>query len=198
MQEKWENRRRVLVDVLLQQFETSLGAELSVAVADVDGVQTVIASGFDSDLEQRSDQDLQVVGAEIGPIADAVNRWCEGDFNALIGIPVSQPGSEFHQQVWAELGQIPAGVTLTYGELADAVGHPRAARAVGSACAANENAPFVPCHRVVPASGGVGKYGYGSDMKQHLLRLESDEPNIPASTAPGRNTPASNAPAPTS
>ena len=161
------------MDVLLQKFETPFGVVLSVAVAEVDGVQTVVASGFDSDLERRSDQDLRVVGTEIGPIADSVNRWCEGDFDALIGIPVRQPGSKFHQQVWAELGQVPAGVTLTYGGLADAVGRPRAARAVGSACAKNENAPFVPCHRVVPAGGGIGNYGYGPDLKQRLLRSES-------------------------
>lgn len=161
------------MDVLLQKFETPFGVELSVAVADVDGQPTVVASAFDTDLEQRSDRELRVVGTEIGSIADAVGRWCQGDLDALGGIPVSQPGSRFHQQVWDELGQVPAGVTLTYGELADAVGHPRAARAVGSACAANQVAPFVPCHRVVPASGGIGNYGYGPDLKQQLLEQES-------------------------
>lgn len=167
------------MNVLLQKFETPFGVELSVAVSDVDGLQTVVASGFGDDLEQRSDQELHVVGDEIGPIAELVRGWCQGDFDALIGIPVSQPGSSFQQRVWAELAQVPAGVTLTYGELADAVGHPRAARAVGSACAANENAPFVPCHRVVPASGGIGNYGYGPDLKQQILRSESTEPSTP-------------------
>lgn len=161
------------MDVLLQKFETPFGVELSVAVADVDGVPTVVASGFNSDLESRSGQDLLVVGTDIGPIADAVNRWAEGDYDALIGIPVQQPGSAFQQQVWSELARVPAGEELTYGELADAVGRPRAARAVGSACAKNENAPFVPCHRVVPASGGIGNYGYGPELKQQLLRSES-------------------------
>lgn len=161
------------MDVLLQEFETPFGVVLSVAVAEVDGIQTVVASGFGSDLERRSDQNLAVVGTGVGPIAEAVDRWCAGDHNALIGIPVRQPGSSFHQHVWAELGRVPAGEALTYGELADAVGRPRAGRAVGSACAKNENAPFVPCHRVVPAAGGIGNYGYGPDLKRQLLESES-------------------------
>jgi AraC family transcriptional regulator, regulatory protein of adaptative response / methylated-DNA-[protein]-cysteine methyltransferase len=74
--------------------------------------------------------------------------------------------------VWEELRRIPAGETRTYGEVAAAIGEPRAARAVGSACGANPVPVVVPCHRVVPAGGGVGSYGLGPERKRRLLRQE--------------------------
>ena len=66
----------------------------------------------------------------------------------------------------------PAGETRTYGEVAEAIGAPRASRAVGSACGTNPVPIVVPCHRVVPATGGVGNYGLGPDRKVELLRRE--------------------------
>jgi O-6-methylguanine DNA methyltransferase len=74
--------------------------------------------------------------------------------------------------VWEELRRIPAGEVRTYGEVAEAIGAPRAHRAVGSACGANPVPIVVPCHRVVPASGGVGNYGLGPARKVELLRRE--------------------------
>ena len=75
------------------------------------------------------------------------------------------------QAVWAEMREIPAGEVATYGELAELAGRPRAARAVGTVCARNALAPFVPCHRVV-ASHGLGNYGYGIGVKKQMLELE--------------------------
>ena len=69
---------------------------------------------------------------------------------------------------------IPAGTTVSYGDLAELAGMPRsAARAAGGACARNLIAPIVPCHRVLPVSGGFGGYLYGTDVKEWLLRHES-------------------------
>jgi O-6-methylguanine DNA methyltransferase len=68
--------------------------------------------------------------------------------------------------------RIPAGRVATYGALATRVGKPSAARAVGNAVATNPVAIVVPCHRVVPAGGGVGNYGGGPDRKAFLLDLE--------------------------
>ena len=68
--------------------------------------------------------------------------------------------------------RIPRGEVRTYGELAAIVGRPRAARAVGTAMARNPVPLLVPCHRVVPSSGGVGNYGFGSDLKAKLLAGE--------------------------
>ena len=78
----------------------------------------------------------------------------------------------FHGAVLDALERVPFGHTVTYGELAARAGRPRAARAVGSAMATNPVAVLVPCHRVVPGAGGIGRYGGGVDAKAFLLRLE--------------------------
>lgn len=81
-------------------------------------------------------------------------------------------GTDFQQRVWRELLRIPLGETRTYGEIAAALGAPRAARAVGSACKSNPIPFLIPCHRVVPATGGVGHYLFGSKLKDRLLQEE--------------------------
>jgi methylated-DNA-[protein]-cysteine S-methyltransferase len=108
----------------------------------------------------------------VGPVAEAVAAWSAGKLNALDKVKVRQPGSPFLEAAWAELRKVPAGTVVTYGELAELAGKPRAARAAGRACSTNRVAPFVPCHRVVPASGGVGPYGYGVPVKVALLAHE--------------------------
>jgi len=81
-------------------------------------------------------------------------------------------GTDFERQVWGALAEIPFGEIRTYGEVAAAVGRPRAARAVGAANARNPIAVIVPCHRVVAAGGGLGGYGGGVSRKRWLLDLE--------------------------
>jgi len=81
-------------------------------------------------------------------------------------------GTKFQKQVWQELQNIPAGQTCYYSELAKKIGKPKAFRAVATTCANNPVALVVPCHRVVPKSGGVGQYLYGSNLKKKLLELE--------------------------
>jgi O-6-methylguanine DNA methyltransferase len=81
-------------------------------------------------------------------------------------------GTEFQQKVWRALCAIPYGETRTYGEVAAAVGSPKAARAVGMANHRNPILIAVPCHRVIGADGRLVGYGSGLDMKEALLRLE--------------------------
>lgn len=76
--------------------------------------------------------------------------------------------------MWRALRAIPYGETRTYGEIAAAVGSPKAARAVGMANHQNPILIAVPCHRVIGADGGLVGYGSGLDMKQALLRLERE------------------------
>lgn len=78
----------------------------------------------------------------------------------------------FQGKAIRQIARIPYGKTLTYGELAARAGNPRAFRAAGTACGANPLPPIVPCHRVLPAGGGVGSYGGGPEMKRALLELE--------------------------
>jgi methylated-DNA-[protein]-cysteine S-methyltransferase len=67
---------------------------------------------------------------------------------------------------------VPRGQVVTYGTLADRAGNPRAFRAAATACARNPVPIFVPCHRVLPSSGGIGNYGGGPERKRALLELE--------------------------
>lgn len=84
--------------------------------------------------------------------------------------------SAFYKKVWRELRQVPWGQTLRYGELAQRIGAPRAARAIGAACAANPLLLVIPCHRVVATQGLGGFSGGGLDIKRRLLALEGGEP----------------------
>lgn len=78
----------------------------------------------------------------------------------------------FHRAVWRALQAIPRGSLATYAEVAARAGKPRAARAAGSACRLNPLPLFIPCQRVVPASGGLGGFSAGGAWKRRLLTLE--------------------------
>ena len=107
--------------------------------------------------------------------ADALVRAAAGADDDL-DLPLDVAGSRFQRRVWDALRAIPRGRTLHYQDVAAALGAPRATRAVARACAANPVALAVPCHRVVPKSGGVGGYRYGAWRKQALLAGEAREP----------------------
>lgn len=81
-------------------------------------------------------------------------------------------GTPFQKRVWSALLKIPKGKTKTYTEVARMIGKPTAVRAVASAIAKNEIALLIPCHRVVPSTGGVGNYRWGSERKKKLLDAE--------------------------
>ncbi len=87
-------------------------------------------------------------------------------------IPVRLAGAPFDRRVWEALRAIPHGATVTYGELAEGIGAPGHARAVGSANARNPVAVVVPCHRVIGAGGKLTGYGGGIERKRALLALE--------------------------
>jgi AraC family transcriptional regulator, regulatory protein of adaptative response / methylated-DNA-[protein]-cysteine methyltransferase len=88
-------------------------------------------------------------------------------------IPLDVHGTAFQQRVWQALRDIPPGETRSYGELAAALGNPRASRAVGGANGANHVAVLIPCHRVIAADGGLGGYAYGTAIKSELLKREA-------------------------
>jgi AraC family transcriptional regulator of adaptative response/methylated-DNA-[protein]-cysteine methyltransferase len=81
-------------------------------------------------------------------------------------------GSDFECRVWHALRAVPAGSTVTYGEIAARVGSPRLAREVGEACAANKLAVVVPCHRIVKKDGSISGYRWGVRRKRALLERE--------------------------
>ena len=87
-------------------------------------------------------------------------------------VPIQLQGTDFQRQVWHLLCQIPYGETISYGELAQAIQQPTAARAVGAANGRNPIAVIVPCHRVIASSGKLTGYAGGLNRKQWLLGHE--------------------------
>ena len=90
-------------------------------------------------------------------------------------LPLAPKGTPFQKAVWAEMCRIPYGETRTYGQLAAAVGKPKASRAVGGACHCNPIAILQPCHRVVGSTGKLTGYAYGVEMKPRSLWAFSAE-----------------------
>lgn len=86
--------------------------------------------------------------------------------------PYRLHGTPFQEKVWEELRQIPYGETRSYKDIAEAIGHPKAYRAVGMANNANPIFIAIPCHRVIGANGSLVGYGGGLEMKKALLELE--------------------------
>lgn len=120
---------------------------------------------------------LEEAGEKAGEVLDRALRALEDYFagraDPVGRVPVDLAGlAPFHRRVLETVAAcVPFGETVSYGELAEMVGRPRAARAVGGAMAANPVPIFVPCHRVLGAQG-LGGFGPGPDVKRRLLSLE--------------------------
>jgi len=105
--------------------------------------------------------------AWVADIIDAVDSD-----RVRLDIPFDIQASAFQWKVWRELQKIPFGETRSYGEIANAIGSPKAVRAVASACANNRAAVIIPCHRVVRQNGELGGYRWGLERKQRLIEKE--------------------------
>lgn len=144
------------------------------------GPDGVCAAGFTDEVAPVSalrgpvhrGADVRVV-ADAGDASKAVLAWAEGDVDAPLAVAVALEGSDFQRSVWAALRTIAPGQPLTYTGLAAAAGRPAAVRAAGRGCATNRVSLFVPCHRVVPAGGGVGGFLWGPAVKEALLAHEA-------------------------
>jgi methylated-DNA-[protein]-cysteine S-methyltransferase len=101
-----------------------------------------------------------------------LEAYFAGELDALDAVSVDPHGTPFQLTVWRALRTIRAGATRSYGEIARAVGQPRAVRAVGAANGQNPVALFIPCHRVIGADGSLTGYGGGLDRKRWLLQHE--------------------------
>ena len=87
-------------------------------------------------------------------------------------VKLNPKGSEFQKNVWNALSQIPFGKLVTYGEIANWVGNPKASRAVGAANGKNPIPIIVPCHRVIGSNGKLTGFAYGLEIKQKLIDIE--------------------------
>ena len=104
---------------------------------------------------------------------DAVLRHLGGEPSATRDLPLDVRATAFERRVWSALQQIPPGSRATYAEVASMIGAPRSARAVARACATNPVAIVVPCHRVVPAAGGIGQYPLGRRAEGRAARVRT-------------------------
>ena len=152
---------------------TSLGPLL---VATTDKGIVRIAFGQEAELLARLKADFAAAEFEaadegFGALVSAVVALVD-EAKPAPKLPLDIRGTAFQQRVWEALRAIPSGATATYGDIAERIGQPRAVRAVAGACAANELALVIPCHRVVPAAGGPGGYRWGEERKAQLLRRE--------------------------
>jgi len=91
-----------------------------------------------------------------------------------LAIPLDVRGSVFQRRVWQVLREIPVGVTVSYANVAERIGSPKAVRAVAQACAANPLAVVIPCHRVVRSDGALSGYAWGVERKRALLAREAE------------------------
>jgi methylated-DNA-[protein]-cysteine S-methyltransferase len=133
----------------------------------------------ESDYGPVMEEDLQDEGYAVevdqtrtAPVRKELYEYSNGD-RKTFDVPLAFSGSEWQKTVWTELTRIPFGETRSYGEVADALGRPGAARAVGSANARNVLPVVVPCHRVIAADGSLGGFNGGLHLKERLLEHET-------------------------
>lgn len=170
--------REGLIDVAVSTVESPIG-DLLVAVTP----QGLVRLAFDpervlEDLAERISPRVAEAPARLDPVRRELDEYFAGrrrDFDIAVDWTLT---SGFRRRVLEATARIPTGEVTTYGALAKQVGKPTAARAVGGAVGSNPVAIVVPCHRVLPASGGVGNYGGGPDRKEFLLELERADTSV--------------------
>lgn len=114
-------------------------------------------------------------------LSDLANSQLQAYFSgsrSSFDLPLDPRGTPFQRLVWHALSEIPYGEVRTYGEIAAAIGNPKACRAVGMACNRNPLWIVIPCHRVVGSDHALTGYAGGLDMKRALLELERNKANI--------------------
>jgi len=169
-------------DIRFAVGQTSLGA--IVVASSRKGVAAILL-GDDADELVRDLQDrfprARLIGADkdYEAMVARVVGFVEAPEIGL-DLPLDVRGTAFQQRVWQALREIPLGVTVSYAELAQRIGSPRAVRAVAGACAANKLAVVIPCHRVVRNDGSASGYAWGIERKHALLDREArcKEPKV--------------------
>lgn len=142
-------------------YETVLG---SVTYVEEDGALLAIYTDRSFDGIKQETPLIQEANRQI-------NEYLRGE-RKTFDLPFRMQGTAFQKQVWEALLRIPYGETRSYKQIAEAIGNPKAVRAVGMANNRNPLLIVVPCHRVIGADGKLVGYGAGIEKKEFLLRLE--------------------------
>lgn len=137
-----------------------------VAIGHADARAAAVAVGAATDEDAENWQPA---------LTDALMRFAAGEPVDLAPFSVAEPPTRFARRVVAELRRVPRGETVSYADLAERAGSPRAARAVGGVMRTNRVPLLIPCHRVVGAGGRLGGFSAptGVDLKKRLLALEA-------------------------
>ena len=165
-----------LIDVAYRTVDSPAGVLLLAATDegvvkiafDTDDVATVLA-----ELASRVSPRVLALPARLDPVARQLEEYFAGhrrQFELALDLRLSHG---FRCAVLTELRAVRYGTTVSYTQLAEAAGRPRAVRAVGSACATNPIPIIIPCHRVLRSDGSLGGYAGGLPVKQALLDLEA-------------------------
>jgi methylated-DNA-[protein]-cysteine S-methyltransferase len=172
--------REGLADAIYTRLNTPLGRVLM-----VQGPEGLVRIAYEGEPEDRVLAEIvsalgpNVIGSdrELASERDAISAYLEGDTTVLeLPVDLRLTTAPFRHAVLEKLREVPRGQTVSYGELAARAGNPKAARAVGTACARNPIPIVVPCHRVLPGTGRLGNYGGGAERKRVLLELEGALP----------------------
>jgi AraC family transcriptional regulator of adaptative response/methylated-DNA-[protein]-cysteine methyltransferase len=115
----------------------------------------------------------ELVADQAGTRAAAAKAFPPPGSAPTPGLALHVKGTNFQLKVWRALLEIPIGSVTTYGDLAKAIGDPKASRAVGTAVGSNPVSYLIPCHRVIRSTGELGGYAWGPDRKRTMLALEA-------------------------
>ena len=131
-------------------------------------------------LEKESGSVTYTEVADPAGVVTRLRAYFDGDLFALADIEVEGGGTPFQRSVWKQLRLIPPGETRSYGQIAKAIGSPKAVRAVGAANGANPIGIVVPCHRVIGSNGKLTGFAGGLDAKRWLLAHEDAQRSVMA------------------
>ena len=125
-----------------------------------------VAGSLDTESMQRGETPL------LNRAAAALRAYLAGKRDAFSGLALNPKGTDFQKRVWGALCEIPYGQTISYKQLAQAIGMPTASRAVGGANGRNPIFVIIPCHRVIGQNGKLTGFAYGLELKKELLNIE--------------------------
>lgn len=177
-------RRGAGVHVDFGFFETQIGIVLLAATKR--GLSSLHICGANPSAEQLAEEVRELTdhlpNADLDENPDALQAYADqlvAYLDARTGADFCPPldileGTTFQREVWAELQKLEQGETITYAELASRIGKPNAVRAVANACASNELAIAIPCHRAIRQDGDLAGYRWGKAWKRRLLCLEAE------------------------
>ncbi len=149
----------------IKSYETKIG---KLTIGSDDNFITHIFFYKDKVPENIEERETAVIKQAINEL----NEYFEGKRKNFT-VPLNPEGTEFQKKVWKALLNIPYGKTCSYKDIAEKIGSPKACRAVGSSNGKNPIPIIIPCHRVINASGNIGGYSAGLDIKTKLMNIEN-------------------------